>query len=284
MEGVGWNHIVELIVPWFAFVGRWPRHIAGFLMLSFQGILICSGNLSFLNWLTIIPCIACFDDSFWRRVLPKFIVQRALVEGVPTKMSQRITSFVYAAVVVWLSIAPVKNLISTQQAMNTSFDPLHLVNTYGAFGSIDRERYELVFQGTRDENPGLLTDWQEYEFKAKPTDIKRRPVIITPYHYRLDWAAWFPWSQVPGRNAWVPNFIWKLLHNDPGTLSLLAGNPFPDAPPKHMRVLIYRYKFDPSRADGAWWTRERMGTHIDAISIKNPQLLRIVQEQGWVRD
>jgi hypothetical protein len=26
-------------------------------------ILIISGNLSFLNWLTIVPSLACFDDA-----------------------------------------------------------------------------------------------------------------------------------------------------------------------------------------------------------------------------
>lgn len=28
-----------------------------------QVVLIVSGNLSFLNWLTIVPSLACFDDA-----------------------------------------------------------------------------------------------------------------------------------------------------------------------------------------------------------------------------
>src|SRR5262249_39343759 len=75
--GAFWNHFVELIVPWFAFWPRISRHIAGVLMLGFQGILIATGNLSFLNWLTLVPCLACLDDSFWRRILPKFVARRA---------------------------------------------------------------------------------------------------------------------------------------------------------------------------------------------------------------
>ena len=42
------------------------------------------------------------------------------------------------------------NMLSSRQMMNASFDPLHLVNTYGAFGSITRERYEIVLEGTDD--------------------------------------------------------------------------------------------------------------------------------------
>ncbi|MBL9133283.1 MAG: lipase maturation factor family protein [Verrucomicrobiaceae bacterium] len=307
--GVAWNHIVELIVPWFGFLGRWPRrllglrwerfrgqevawgvflcprHIAGFLMLSFQIILIFSGNLSFLNWLTIIPCLACFDDAFWKRVLPRFLVRMAdksAAEATPPSLSHHIATVIYTGVVIWLSIGPVKNLISSEQAMNTSFDRLHLVNTYGAFGTVDRERFELVFEGTTDNVAGPLSDWREYEFKAKPTDVTRRPVIITPYHYRLDWAAWYPWHCVGGRNQWVPTFLWKLLHNDPATLSLLARNPFPDAPPKFIRVLVYRYQYAPrDNKDDAWWVRVRVGVHIPALSLDSANLRQAVGELTW---
>ena len=34
-----------------------------FLPLVLQVVLIVSGNLSFLNWLTIVPSLACFDDA-----------------------------------------------------------------------------------------------------------------------------------------------------------------------------------------------------------------------------
>ena len=38
------------------------------------------------------------------------------------------------------SIRPAINLLSSRQLMNASFEPLHLVNTYGAFGSVSRQR------------------------------------------------------------------------------------------------------------------------------------------------
>src|SRR6266478_3519080 len=72
-----WNHFVELIVPWFSFGPRTARHIAGVLLVTFQIFLIISGNLSFLNYLTIIPFLACFDDSFLGRILPKSLVRKA---------------------------------------------------------------------------------------------------------------------------------------------------------------------------------------------------------------
>src|SRR6266704_1848926 len=72
-----WNHFVELIVPWFSFGPRTSRHVAGVLLVTFQIFLIISGNLSFLNYLTIVPFLACFDDTFLRRILPRSLVRRA---------------------------------------------------------------------------------------------------------------------------------------------------------------------------------------------------------------
>src|SRR5439155_431600 len=74
--------------------------------------------------------------------------------------------------VIVLSYRPVLNLISPHQLMNFSFDPFHLVNTYGAFGSVTKERYEIVVEGTADHPLGEA-GWKAYEFKGKPGDPRR---------------------------------------------------------------------------------------------------------------
>src|SRR5881394_1508061 len=109
-----WNHFVELIVPWFSFGPRTARHIAGILLVTFQIFLIISGNLSFLNYLTIIPFLACFDDTLLRHVLPKRIVaraERAAQESKPLQVNN-IVAVVLSIVVAYLSIDPVLNLVS----------------------------------------------------------------------------------------------------------------------------------------------------------------------------
>src|SRR5438477_9844116 len=168
--GTAWNHFIELIVPWFSFGPRPARHVAGILLVSFQIILIISGNLSFLNYVTIIPFLACFDDTLLRRILPAAIVERAERAAQQSKPS-RINNAVAVALsvlVAYLSIGPVTNLISERQMMNTSFDRLSLVNTYGAFGAVGKERDEIIFEGTDDAVITGDTQWKEYEFKAKP--------------------------------------------------------------------------------------------------------------------
>lgn len=297
--GVLWNHFIEIVVPWFAFWPRIGRHIAGVLLVSFQVILIMSGNLSFLNWLTIIPCLACFDDSFWRRVLPGFLTrqaERAAEEEMAKRTASRLhrgghcahtaVTVAFAGLVAWLSIPVVENLFSKDQQMNASLgtlSQLHLVNTYGAFGDVGRERPELIFQGTDDVLPDEAAAWREYEFKVKPGDVMRRPAIITPYHHRLDWQVWFAAMDSPGCRERFAAFVWHLLRNDPATLGLIAKNPFPDKPPRYIRVLRHRYKFaPPGNPDGAWWTRERMDVWLPPISLSNRSVGGFLELQGWL--
>ena len=83
--GVWFNFLAELIAPWFAFWPRLARHIAGSVMVLLQVILILSGNLSFLNWLTIVPALACFDDGFWSRLLPHQLVRKARAGSGPCR-------------------------------------------------------------------------------------------------------------------------------------------------------------------------------------------------------
>src|SRR5581483_3575005 len=96
-----------------------------------------------------------------------------------------------AGVVIALSIRPTLNLFAKDQLMNFSYNPLHLINTYGAFGSVTRERHEVVLEGTSVDAIDDETKWLEYECKAKPGSVRRRPRQIAPYHLRLDWLLWF---------------------------------------------------------------------------------------------
>ena len=278
-----WNHFVELIAPWFSFGPRTARHTAGVLLVTFQIFLIISGNLSFLNYLTIIPFLACFDDTFLGRFLPRSIVKRAH-EAAQNSPPSRIHNGIAVAltiVVIWLSIPTVLNLASGRQLMNYSFDPLDLVNTYGAFGTVGRERDEIIFEGTDDALITGETKWKEYEFKAKPGDPNRRPPFVAPYQPRIDWQIWFAAMSSPAEYPWTLHFVWKLLHNDRGTLSLIANNPFPDAPPHYIRARLYRYQFAPI-GDKAWWKREPVGEWLPVLSADNPQFRRMLESMDWL--
>ncbi|XP_024858845.1 lipase maturation factor 1 isoform X3 [Kryptolebias marmoratus] len=141
------NHFIELIAPFFTFLGRRMCMVNGALQIVFQVVLIVSGNLSFLNWLTIVPSLSCFDDAALGFLFGRgSVAEKAVLEmqkehaagrsPKPTKgmLIRRVMNVSLAVVIGYLSIPVVMNLWSSRQMMNTSFDPLRIVNTYGAFG------------------------------------------------------------------------------------------------------------------------------------------------------
>jgi Lipase maturation factor len=285
--GVLFNHFVELVVPWFAVARRRWRHAAGALLVGFQGFLIASGNLSFLNWLTIVPALAYFDDTAFARLLPAARRDALLARFAALRPArlQRRASQGLAVVVGLLSVGPVLNIASCDQAMNRSFDPLDLVNTYGAFGNVDRERHEVVLEGTRDAVPDPSARWEEYELPCMPGDPRRRPCLVSPYHYRLDWQMWFVGNDAARGEAiedepWLVHLVWQLLEGEDAPRRLLARDPFPNEAPRWIRAGLWRYRFTSRLADG-WWQRERVGEYLRPLSADDPGLREYVGAYGW---
>ncbi|XP_061008461.1 lipase maturation factor 1 isoform X2 [Dama dama] len=284
------NHFLELLVPFFVFLGRRMCIVHGALQVLFQVVLIISGNLSFLNWLTIVPSLACFDDATLGGLFPsgpgrlkdqvlKIQEEEARGAGAPRTragcVARSTVNLVLGILVAWLSIPVVLNLLSPRQVMNSSFNPLRIVNTYGAFGSITRERTEVILQGTASANASAPdAAWEDYEFKCKPGDLRRRPCLISPYHHRLDWLMWFAAFQTYEHNEWIIHLAGKLLANDAQALSLLAHNPFEGrAPPRWVRGEHYRYKFSRPggrhAAEGKWWIRRRLGPYFPPLNLQD---------------
>ncbi len=146
-----------------------------------------------------------------------------------------------------MSVPVVVNMLSARQIMNTNFNSLHLVGTYGAFGSITRPRYEIVVEGTEDDVITSATQWREYEFKAKPGDLRRMPPQIAPYHLRLDWLMWFAAMGSYQQYPWFVNLVAKFLQGDRDVLSLIRTNPFPNRPPRYIRARLFEYHFTTPR-------------------------------------
>ncbi len=278
------NHFVELVAPFFVFGPRRARHFAGGLIVLFQVLLILSGNLSFLNWLTIVPALACFDDGLLGRLLPsrwrQGIAER--VAGAEETTAHRVVCYFLAAVVALLSVNPVMNMISPGQIMNTSFDPFDLVNTYGAFGSIGRERYEIVLEGTGDDPQDPDARFWEYEFECKPGRVDRRPCWISPYHYRLDWQMWFLAFPGAGTDPWFVHLVAKLLEGDAKSRALLAPGPFTDRPPRAIRARYYRYAMTRlAEATRDFWKRSLRGEYMPPLTRDDPRLQGYLRAHGW---
>lgn len=263
---VAGNHAAQLIVPLGLFAPQPVAGIAALLMIVHQLWLILSGNFAWLNWLTLAIAVVALDDAQLGRILP---LQVPPLDPPPLAYGGVLA--VATLVLVALSYWPARNLLSRGQVMNSTYNNLHLVNSYGAFGSITRERKELAVEGTSDSDVGPDTVWHEYGFKAKPGDPKRAPPQIAPYHLRLDWLMWFAALSPAYTESWLMPLLVKLLENDAPTLRLLAHNPFPAEPPKYVRISLYRYRFttpDERRSTGATWVRHRVGTYLAPIRLR----------------
>jgi len=264
-EAVG-NFVAQLVLPFGLFLPQPFASVAGGLIILTQLYLVVSGNYAWLNWVTIVVMTSALADPVLRTVLP---IGTPAFEPTPLWFSAAVLAL--AGLVVVLSYFPVRNLLSRHQAMNASFDPFRLVNTYGAFGSVSRHRDEVTVEGTSGEL-GFDAGWREYEFQGKPGDVRRMPPQFAPYHLRLDWLMWFlPLSPIYGERWFVP-FLGKLLEGDRATLAQLRVNPFPNAPPTYIRARLYRYRFTTWREwreTGAWWDRRLIGEYVPAIRLRD---------------
>ena len=232
---------------------RFLRRVGGVAQAGFMVNIMLSGNLAFMNHLTIVPALACLDDSCWPGWLrrwcgcppanptapqpqPPTPTARATASCVlcsnvaPVSRLRRAARLVIdtalALVVARLSWPVVANLLELEgkeQVMNSAFGTFRLVNTYGAFKDVAHERYEAIIAVHHD---GANGGWHELDLPCKPGNVTRRPCFSAPYHYRLDWNIHYLGFQphrvyLERREPWVYGLLAKLLAADRAALALL---------------------------------------------------------------
>ena len=258
------NHTVQLVIIWGIFLPQPISTFCALIVMGSQFYLIVSGNYSWLNWMTLLLGFSCLPDSFYA-----FLFNYPLPYSLTMPAGYEILVYAILLLVIYLSYEPVKNLLSSGQLMNFSFNPLHLVNTYGAFGSVTKTRYEIIIEGTLDDLEDEEVEWKEYEFKGKPGHPKRRPPQIAPYHLRLDWQMWFAAMTSYTRNPWLVRLVRKLLDDDKATLKLLRYNPFHGNPPRFIRATLYHYRYatrKEQRETGQFWIRDYRGIYMPPVA------------------
>jgi lipase maturation factor 1 len=83
------------------------------------------------------------------------------------------------------------------------------------------------------------------------------------------------WFAALGRyeeNPWFQNFCVRLLQGSPEVQHLLARDPFNGRAPRYVRAELYQYHFaemSTRRAEGVWWTRERLGAYSPVLSLRD---------------
>jgi len=266
MEVLG-NHFAQLVVPFFLFAPQPVASVAAAVIILTQLWLVFTGNFAWLNVLTIVLAFSAISDPVAHQLLAVIPA-----DGGTDEMPLWFGLIVLAATVFILVLSwwPARNLLSRRQLMNASFNRWHLVNAYGAFGTVTKERFEVIVEGTLAEYPDDSASWIAYEFKGKPGDPARIPRQFAPYHLRLDWLMWFLALGSPD-TRWFTVFLARLLEGDRRTLRLLRRDPFAGVPPRWIRARVFRYEFamhDERRRTRLWWIREEVGTIVPPVSAR----------------
>jgi lipase maturation factor len=144
-----------------------------------------------------------------------------------------------------------------------ALEPFRIANSYGLFGRMTWARYEVEFQGSNDG-----TNWVTYPFRYKPQDLNKAPGIYAPYQPRFEWNLWFASLGTWRENPFAVRTEVELLLNSRDVLALFRSNPFPTAPPKQIRAVIWQYWFTDratKRATGNWWRHEYRGLYAPTL-------------------
>jgi predicted DCC family thiol-disulfide oxidoreductase YuxK len=271
--------IVEIIVPFFIWAPRRLRLLGCGLLVFLQITIAATGNYCFFNLLTIALCLLLIDDSIWRRQRGALQADGGTRAVVSHYFTDRLSIHAASIVIVltlpfnaWLiynAFRPEAELPRWLGRIYARVEAFRIVNGYGLFRVMTKDRREIVIEGSAD---GI--DWKPYEFKWKPGEVMRAPGWCAPHQPRLDWQMWFAALGSYRQNPWFVQTVISLLHGKPKVAALFERNPFPQSPPRYVRATFYRYRFttvQEHRQTGAWWKRQELGEYLPGVSLEDVQ-------------
>ncbi|MFN2474967.1 MAG: lipase maturation factor family protein [Chthoniobacterales bacterium] len=259
--------IVEIVVPFFIWAPRRVRHVAAALLIALQVGIAITGNYCFFNLLTAVLCLPLLDDTVWK--------PRAEREMSASKSRWRFVAPMLALVItlpinLWLTVSALEErppMPRVLVALYSGLESFRIVNNYGLFRVMTKERPEIVFEGSADG-----VNWKPYEFRWKPGELNRAPRWNAPHQPRLDWSMWFAALGSRRDLAVVERLAAAFLRNDSAILRLMGSNPFASAPPQSVRATLYNYRFtsaEEHRRTGAWWSRDEGSDLLPAVTLRD---------------
>jgi len=292
--------VLELGLIWMFFLPR-PFRIALFWIVTpWQIGIILTSNYAFLNYLVLAMGVLLLDDKYLSRFLPlrlraagianvadsagTEVLESTSVRGTgkwagAVRALGTVRLFVAALFLTWIFYATAAQLVllifpafPLTTAPVAGLEPFRIADRYGLFAVMTRGRYEIEFQGSNDG-----TAWTAYPFRYKPQDPRRAPRIFAPYQPRFDWNLWFASLDDWQQNRFVVYAEERLLGNTPAVLSLFGSNPFPSAPPRYVRAVVWQYWFSDwnEKRQGIWWRRQFIGLYAPEIKRNDDGKLSI---------
>lgn len=282
--------VMELGIVWIFLLPRRWRIVCFFIVTPWEIGVILTANYTFLNYLVLALGVLLLDDQFFRRCIP---AKWKSMESAPIEPPQatretfwkkfpnakNIASLAVSAFMLsWIFYATLAEMLATYRLPNfpvVALEPFRIANRYGLFAVMTRGRYEIEFQGSDDGE-----NWRPYHFRYKPQELKEAPRIYAPYQPRFDWNLWFASLGSWREYTIVPNTVVRLLSNDKDVLQLFADNPFPQAPPREIRTVLWQYWFTSSeerRMSRQWWKRQLIGRYAPTLEKTPDGDIRVLE-------
>lgn len=270
-SGVVFVLFTELIIPFFIFLPRKYRIFAAATTVAIQLLIIATSNHNWINLLTIVLCLFLIDDRLIEKITPSRYTHKLSLQVKP-EPEKHILPIIAFLIVTCSSVVflhkfaglRIPDVVANASIIIRSWGIGHI---FHVFPTMQTERHELQVEGSFDGK-----DWKAYTFRYKPGSLTTRPAFIIPHQPRLDWMMWFVPPQPPEMMYWFDQFLTRLQQGSEPVLDLLADNPFPDKPPRYLRVVVFRYHFTTSkeRAEtGQWWKYEYLGL-FPYVQPRNP--------------
>ena len=197
------TYFCELIIPFFIFFPRRLRRFSAIFLITFQLLILLSGNYGFFNILTIAICITLFDDQF----LHKFSKIKFLTSSIDDNriIKYKKIKFGFSLVVLVCFLYTFKIFLdrdfqgNNPENINKNDNRSLLgqkiidvaqvsrsMNAYGLFRVMTTTRPEILIE-LQDQD----STWSNVNFNYKPGLESERPKFFLPHMPRLDWQMWF---------------------------------------------------------------------------------------------
>jgi len=272
----------ELGAPLLAvFGGRQGRWIAFFTWTIFQLGIHLTNNFGWLNTASLGIGLLLIDDQMLAGIAQRFSLRRlhiafspAIVTPVALSVTARRTlhsalwlhfSLTIYFFVVLCRVPTDRGPLKWLQPLRTFIEPLRSSNAYTLYATLLPAHYGVEFLGSNDGG----TTWRAYEYRYLPQREDRMSPFLAPRYARFEQTL-----QIEATRD-TPSPLYKvvashILQGDRAIIGLFKSNPFPDRPPRLLRLPGYKYKFTDYnlyRQTGRFWSKSYEGDYHPMMAL-----------------
>jgi Lipase maturation factor len=295
---LGFMFVGEAVAPWLGFLTGLPRLISFGIMTALMLGIQATGNWGYFNlgYIAMCVCLLDVDSSIFDVASEPWASSWSSGPHLAINIAMGllfVNSLVYFIVMnSWVSRTWVYWLWETL-TWNRAWGrmligwfrfwaPFHVTNGYGVFPpqSAPPLRLAPVIEGSDDG-----VNWKQYGYRFLPTTATSKLPLVAPHHPRFDQMLHYCaigihdgsfFSSLIGdgtpylcylRSFWLDRAAQRLVLGDPRANTELGHNPFPDAPPKLVRVSAYALaptRIDEYKRTGERWRVRRVGEMLPA--------------------